>query len=72
MSKREVAMSGAKVSALDGEILRNAFHKAVLEEQLPQDRWHDYASQMIRDYTGVKVVDAELLDWITRKWPAPS
>ena len=57
-------MSGAKVSALDGEILRSAFQKAVLEEKLPEGRWREYASQMIRDYTGAKAVDAELLDWI--------
>ena len=42
-------MSGAKVSALDGEILRNAFRKAVLDEGIPEEGWRDYASQMIRD-----------------------
>jgi hypothetical protein len=59
-------MSDAKVSALDAEILRNAFQKAAHEEGIPEDRWRAYASQMIRDYTGVKVVDAELLEWIMR------
>lgn len=62
-------MSGAKVSALDAEILRNAFRKAVIDESVPEDRWRDYASRMIRDYTDVKSVDAELLDWIVRKQP---
>lgn len=59
-------MSGAKVSALDAEILRNAYRKAVIEENVPEDRWRDYASQLIRDYTGAKAVDAELLDWVVR------
>ncbi len=60
-------MLDAKVSALDAEILLNAFRKAVIEENVPEDQWRDYASQMIRDYTDVTVIDAELLDWITRK-----
>ena len=60
-------MSDAKVSALDAEILRNAFKKAAHEGGIPEDRWRDYASQMIRDYTGARAVDAELLDWVVRR-----
>lgn len=60
-------MSASKVSAFDGEILRSAFHKAVLEEQIPESRWQEYASEMIRDFTGVAKVDPDLLEWITRK-----
>jgi hypothetical protein len=64
-------MSDAKVSALDAEILRNAFQKAAHEEGIPEDRWRDYAAQMIRDYTGVTVVDGELLEWIMRNSQRP-
>ncbi|MFK0693177.1 hypothetical protein ACFX5Q_34350 [Mesorhizobium sp. IMUNJ 23033] len=60
-------MSRARVSALDSEILRSAFHKAVLEADIPEHRWREYASQMVREFTGIAKVDPELLEWIVRK-----
>jgi hypothetical protein len=60
-------MSDARVSAFDCEILRSAFHSAIIEEKIPEARWREYASQMIRDFTGIEKVDPELLDWIMRK-----
>jgi hypothetical protein len=57
----------SSVSAFDCDILRSAFRKAVIEEVIPEDRWKEYASQMIRDFTGVAMVDPDLLEWIVRK-----
>lgn len=59
-------MSGDRVSAFDCEILRGAFHKAVIEECIPEERWREYATQLIREFTGLKAVDSEMLDWIIR------
>lgn len=55
------------VSALDSDILRRAFQKAIIEENVPEDRWREFASLMIRDYSGVAMVDPDLLNWIVRK-----
>ncbi|WP_192178821.1 hypothetical protein [Mesorhizobium amorphae] len=60
-------MSGAKVSAFDRDILRSAFHKSVIEDAIPEARWREYASQMVRDFTGVETVETALLEWIVRK-----
>lgn len=61
-------MSDAKVSALDIDILRSAFRKAIIEENIQEDRWRDYAAKMVRDFTGSSdTVDPDLLDWIVRK-----
>ncbi len=53
--------------AFDGEILKSTFHKAVLEDEIPEDRWRDCAARLIRDFTGSSNVDPELLEWIVRK-----
>ncbi|RJT27768.1 hypothetical protein D3227_35640 [Mesorhizobium waimense] len=58
---------GVSVSAIDCDILRSAFRKSVIEDEIPEDRWRDHAVQMIRDFTGAKAVDPDLLDWIVRK-----
>ena len=60
-------MSGAKVSAFDREILRSAFHKSVHEDGIPEARWREHAAQLVRDFTGAKAVDPDLLEWIVRK-----
>jgi hypothetical protein len=60
-------MSRAKVSAFDCDILRTAFHKAVIEDNIPEDRWRDYAAGMVRDFTDNSEVDPDLLDWIVSK-----
>jgi hypothetical protein len=65
--ERETEMSGAKVSALDAEVLRSAFRKAVLEEKIPEDLWQEYAALMIRDFTGSDDIDTDLLEWIVHK-----
>ncbi|MER8371713.1 hypothetical protein [Mesorhizobium sp. M1409] len=56
-----------RVSALDSDILRSAFHKAIIEENIPEDRWQEFALLMIREFTGVATVDPDLLEWIVRK-----
>ena len=66
-SVREAEMSRAKVSAIDSEILRKAFRKAIIEEKIPEDRWRAYAAQMIRDFTGVARPDPDLVEWIVQK-----
>ncbi|WP_095081624.1 hypothetical protein [Mesorhizobium sophorae] len=56
-----------RMSALDCEILRSAFHKAVIEEKIPENQWRDYATQMVRDFARIETVDPGLLEWIMRK-----
>ena len=59
----------SRVSAFDRDVLRSAFRKAIVEEIIPEDRWQEYAAQMVRDFIGSRSasVDPELLDWIVRK-----
>ena len=58
---------GVSVSAFDCDILRSTFTKSVIEDNIPEDRWWEYASQMVRDFTGIATVDPDLLNWIIRK-----
>ena len=60
-------MSRDKVSALDSDILRSAFRRAIIEEQIPESQWLDFAAQMVRDFTGFDTVDPDFVEWITRK-----
>ena len=62
MDKRVVS-----VSALDCDIIRSAFKKSVIEENIPEDRWREHAALLIRDFTGCDDIEPELLEWITRK-----
>jgi|EndMetStandDraft_6_1072998.scaffolds.fasta_scaffold174424_2 hypothetical protein len=52
------------VSAFGCDVLRSAFKKSVIEENIPEDQWREYASQMIRDFTGTDMVDPDLVEWI--------
>ncbi|WP_281034954.1 hypothetical protein [Mesorhizobium waimense] len=36
---------GVSVSAIDCDILRSAFRKSVIEDEIPEDRWRDHAVQ---------------------------
>ena len=55
------------VSAFDCDVLRSAFKKSVIEENIPEDRWREHAVLLIRDFTGSDDVDPECLEWIVRK-----
>ncbi|TPM96582.1 hypothetical protein [Mesorhizobium sp. B2-1-3A] len=55
------------ISAFDSDILRNAFIRSVIEDNVPEHRWRELASDFIRDLTSSEDVDAELLEWIVRK-----
>lgn len=56
-----------QVSAFDCDILRSAFIKSVIEDNVPEDRWRALAVDFIRDLTGSDDVDPDLLEWIVRK-----
>ncbi|RJT42674.1 hypothetical protein D3227_02145 [Mesorhizobium waimense] len=58
---------GVSVSAFDCDILRSTFAISVIEDDIPEDLWREYASQMVRDFTGIAKVDPDLLEWIVRK-----
>jgi len=60
-------MSRSKVSAVDSDLLRKAFRRAIIEEKIPESRWREFAAQMVRDFTGFETVDPDLLEWIARK-----
>lgn len=55
------------VSAFDCDVIRSAFKNSVIEDGILEDRWRDYAAQMVRDFTGIAKVESDLLDWIMRK-----
>ncbi|TIM45052.1 MAG: hypothetical protein E5Y55_14475 [Mesorhizobium sp.] len=61
------AQLGAEVSVFDCDILRSAFIKAVIEENIPEDKWRSVAALLISDFTGSDDVDPDLLEWIVRK-----
>ncbi|KAA3442033.1 hypothetical protein C7I87_32495 [Mesorhizobium sp. SARCC-RB16n] len=55
------------LSALDADILRTTFKKAVLEESIPESGWRKYAEELIQIYTGSQTVDPRLVDWMVSK-----
>lgn len=58
---------GVSVSSFDCDVLRSAFIKAVINENIPEDKCRALAASLISDFTGSEDVDPELLDWIVRK-----
>ncbi|MCF6114620.1 hypothetical protein [Mesorhizobium muleiense] len=61
------AQADAQVSVFDCDILRSAFIKTVIEENIPEDKWRSVAALLISDFTGSDDVDPDLLEWIVRK-----
>ena len=55
------------VSAFDCDVIREAFKKFVLEENIPADQWRNHATALIRAFTGLEEIDSEMLEWIVRK-----
>ncbi|MGX5844404.1 hypothetical protein ACWGTI_27190 [Mesorhizobium sp. ArgA1] len=51
-------------NAIDADILRSTFQKAVKEENIPEIRWREYATKMATTYTGLAAVNCDLVDWI--------
>ncbi|UCI09558.1 hypothetical protein [Mesorhizobium sp. B1-1-8] len=54
------------LSALDADILRTTFHKAVTEENIPKSKWREFAAQLIATYTGSPTIHPKLVEWIVR------
>jgi hypothetical protein len=59
--------SACAISAFDGDILRSAFRKSVIEERIPEDRRQSHALLLVRELTGNEHVEPDVLDWIMRK-----
>ncbi|MER8430071.1 hypothetical protein [Mesorhizobium caraganae] len=59
-------MTQPNITASDCDVLRGAFVKAVIEKNIPEDRWRDEAALLIRHYTDSDDVDPNLLEWIIR------
>jgi hypothetical protein len=57
----------AAVSAFDCDIIRSAFIKSVIEDNIPEAKWRTVAADLISDFTDSDDVDPELVDWIVRK-----
>ncbi|WP_258604288.1 hypothetical protein [Mesorhizobium sp. AR10] len=55
------------VSALDIHIVRQAFRSSIAEGLVEESRWIQHATELVKDLTGHKQVDAEIIDWIIRK-----
>lgn len=58
---------GGMISALDSHILRNAFKASIAELQLPEAKWVEHATAMMRELTDDVQVDAGVIEWIVRK-----
>ncbi|KQU83252.1 hypothetical protein ASD99_06470 [Mesorhizobium sp. Root695] len=58
---------GGMISALDTHMLRNAFKASIAELQLPEAKWAEHATAMMRELTGDVQVDAGVIGWIIRK-----
>jgi hypothetical protein len=59
--------SACSISAFDGDVLRSAFKKSVIEERIPEDRWPSLATHLVRELTGYEHVAPEVLAWMMRK-----
>ena len=55
------------ISAHDFHILRNAFKASIAELQLPETKWVEHATAMMRELTDAVHVDAGVIEWIIRK-----
>lgn len=55
------------VSALDFHILRNAFKASIAELQIPETKWTEHATAMMRELTDSVHVDTGVIAWIIRK-----
>jgi len=55
------------ISALDFHILRNAFKASIAELQLPETKWAEHATAMMRELTDNLHVDTGVVEWIIRK-----
>ncbi|MGX9148368.1 hypothetical protein [Mesorhizobium sp. 128a] len=55
-----------RLSALDADILRTTFQKAIKEENIPECKWGELATKLIESYTGSQVTDLELVDWMVK------
>ena len=55
------------ISAFDCDVIREAFRKSVVEENIPADRWCAHAAALIRAFTGSEDIDPAMLAWIVRK-----
>lgn len=55
------------ISAFDCDVIREAFRKSIVEENVPEDRQRDHAAAFVRAWTGTEVTDQSILDWIVRK-----
>ncbi|WP_136621893.1 MULTISPECIES: hypothetical protein [Mesorhizobium] len=57
----------AVISALDIHLSRNAFKASIAELQLPETKWVEHATAMMRELTDDVQVDAGIIEWIVRK-----
>jgi hypothetical protein len=62
-----VTQSAIPISSFDCDILRTAFVRSVIEDNVPEHKWRELAADFIRDLTGSEDVDPDLLEWIVRK-----
>ncbi|MDG4895534.1 hypothetical protein P9272_18350 [Mesorhizobium sp. WSM4976] len=60
-------MAKSHLTAMDVEIIRSAFRNEVHDKKLPESEWRQLAADLIETYTGNKVVDPQMLEWIMRK-----
>ena len=59
------------VSAFDCDVIREAFRKSVVEENIPTDRWRSHAAALIRTFTGLEDIDPDMLEWIVPEIEKP-
>jgi hypothetical protein len=55
------------ISAHDFHILRNAFKASIAELKLPEAKWVEHATAMVRELTDLVHIDTNIIEWIVRK-----
>lgn len=55
------------ISAFEGDILRSAFRKSVVERCIAEREWRMQATLLARELTELDDIDEDIVDWIVRK-----
>ncbi|AZO11202.1 hypothetical protein EJ074_20495 [Mesorhizobium sp. M3A.F.Ca.ET.080.04.2.1] len=55
------------ITAFECDVIREAFRKWVVEDNVPEDQWRERARRLVHTMTGVEDIDPQMLDWIVQK-----
>ncbi|RAZ90400.1 hypothetical protein DPM33_12800 [Mesorhizobium hawassense] len=64
MTKKQ---SKDQIPAFELDVMRTAFRRWVVEDNVPEDQWRPRARKLVRIMTGDDYVDPNKVEWIIRK-----